>query len=99
MSFSSFKGTILIWPLSIILLISFFRVNAQVDLEDDERTMMAIFAHPDDEMTVSPILAKYAEQGTKVYLVICTDGRYGTNDFSGLEGGDSLVAIRKKEMA
>lgn len=62
------------------------------------KVLMAIFAHPDDEMTVGPMLAKYSSEGVKVILVVCTDGRYGTNDFSGLEGGESLVAIRKEEM-
>jgi LmbE family N-acetylglucosaminyl deacetylase len=62
------------------------------------KVLMAIFAHPDDEMTVAPMLVKYVEEGAQVYLVVCTDGRYGTNDFSGLEGGDSLVEIRKAEM-
>lgn len=64
----------------------------------ESKVIMAIFAHPDDEMTVGPILAKYAREGVKVYLVVCTDGRYGTNDFSGLTAGDGLVAIRKEEM-
>lgn len=59
---------------------------------------MAIFAHPDDELTVAPILSKYAREGAKVYLVICTDGRYGTNDFSGLQAGDGLAALRRDEM-
>ncbi len=62
------------------------------------KVLMAIFAHPDDEMTVGPVLAKYVREGVKVYLVVCTDGRYGTNDFSGLAAGDGLVAIRKEEM-
>ena len=71
-------------------------LNAQQ--ADEGKVLMAIFAHPDDEMTVGPMLARYAREGTKVYLVICTDGRYGTNDFSGLEAGEDLVAIRKEEM-
>ncbi|MGI9550713.1 MAG: PIG-L deacetylase family protein [Aurantibacter sp.] len=62
------------------------------------KTLLAVFAHPDDEMTVAPILVKYVNEGAKVHLVICTDGRYGTNDFSGLEAGDGLVTIRKEEM-
>ena len=62
------------------------------------KSIMAIFAHPDDEMTIAPILAKYAEEGTKVTLVICTDGRYGTNDFTNHEAGEGLVALRKEEM-
>jgi len=65
---------------------------------ENERVLMAIFAHPDDEMTVAPILAKYVDEGVKVYLVICTDGRYGTNDFTDHEAGEGLVAIRKEEM-
>jgi LmbE family N-acetylglucosaminyl deacetylase len=62
------------------------------------KVLMAIFAHPDDEMTVGPMLVKYVQEGVQVYLVVCTDGRYGTNDFSGLEGGEPLVKIRKAEM-
>ena len=27
------------------------------------RTLLAVFAHPDDEATVSPVLAKYAAEG------------------------------------
>lgn len=30
--------------------------------------------------------------------MIATDGRLGVNDFSGLEAGEGLVAIRKEEM-
>lgn len=66
--------------------------------QSEGKVLMAIFAHPDDEMTVGPMLAKYVSEGATVYLVVCTDGRYGTNDFSGLEGGESLVKIRKAEM-
>ena len=62
------------------------------------RSIMAIFAHPDDESTVAPALAFYARLGAKIQIVIATDGRYGTNDFSGLEEGDELAAIRRKEM-
>ncbi len=62
------------------------------------KTIMAIFAHPDDETTVGPALAKYATIHD-VHLVVATDGRYGINDHSGIPAGDSLVAIRKKETA
>jgi hypothetical protein len=39
-----------------------------------KRTLLAIFAHPDDEATVSPVLAKYAAEGVTVYLAVATDG-------------------------
>ncbi|PHN05129.1 PIG-L deacetylase family protein [Flavilitoribacter nigricans] len=70
--------------------------SAVTDLSS--KVLMAVFAHPDDESTVAPILARYAREGVKVYVVIATDGRLGVNDFSGLEAGDGLVAIRKAEM-
>jgi len=78
------------------LLLNFDQVTAQDS--KDIKVIMAIFAHPDDEMTVSPILVKYVEEGAKVYLVVCTDGRLGTNDFTDHEAGEGLVAIRKEEM-
>ena len=62
------------------------------------RTLLAIFAHPDDEETVGPVLAKYAAEGIKVYLVIATDGRLGVNDHAKIPAGDSLAAVRKIEL-
>ncbi len=64
----------------------------------EDKTILGIFAHPDDESTVAPILAKYAREGAKVHLVIVTDGRYGTNDFHDHKEGETLVATRKEEM-
>jgi len=57
---------------------------------------MAIFAHPDDETTIGPVLAKYAAL-SDVYLVVATDGRYGSTDYSGLPAGDSLISVRTEE--
>lgn len=63
-----------------------------------DKTLLAIFAHPDDESTIAPLLHRYVREGARVVLVIATDGRLGVNDFSGLEAGDGLAAIRKEEM-
>ena len=41
------------------------------------RTLVAVFAHPDDESAASPLLARYAREGVKVYLIIATDGAAG----------------------
>jgi len=79
-----------------LTIFNFQQITAQNS--DESRTLMAIFAHPDDEMTVAPILSKYVDEGIKVYLVICTDGRFGTNDFTDHEAGDGLVALRNEEM-
>ncbi len=60
------------------------------------KTIMAIFAHPDDETTIGPVLAKYASK-SDVHLVVATDGRYGVTEHGGLVAGDALVAVRKVE--
>lgn len=67
-----------------------------VEAAKPPKTIMALFAHPDDETTIGPILAKYASL-SDVYLVVATDGRYGVTDHSGFPAGDSLVAVRKEE--
>ena len=64
--------------------------------EDTSKIIMAIFAHPDDETTIGPVLAKYAKD-YEVYLVVATDGSFGVTDHSGIPAGDSLVNIRIKE--
>jgi LmbE family N-acetylglucosaminyl deacetylase len=59
--------------------------------------LLAIFAHPDDESTVSMVLAKYAAEGFPVYLAIATDGRLGVSEHAGIPAGDTLAAARVKE--
>lgn len=70
----------------------------RIGVPDSKKTIMAIFAHPDDETTMSPVLAKYANLAN-VHVVIATDGRYGVTNHFGMQAGDSLVAIRTQEMA
>ena len=61
-------------------------------------TLLAIFAHPDDESTVSPILARYAREGVDVHIAIATDGRLGFREHAGIPAGDELAAVRRDEM-
>ena len=49
----------------VLLLISCATPHA-----DKKETILAIFAHPDDETIAAPVLAKYAVAGHDVYLVI-----------------------------
>jgi LmbE family N-acetylglucosaminyl deacetylase len=39
--------------------------------ENKPKVYLAILAHPDDEMAIAPVLAKYAEENT-VYLLTST---------------------------
>lgn len=62
------------------------------------RALVAVFAHPDDETIVGPLLAHYAaEAGTNVHLVILTNGDKGVTPFAGVPGGPELAAVRRKE--
>jgi LmbE family N-acetylglucosaminyl deacetylase len=60
--------------------------------------LLAIFAHPDDEASVSAVLAKYAAAGVQVHLAIATDGRLGVSAHAGIPAGDELAAVRDKEL-
>lgn len=62
-----------------------------------ERTLVAVVAHPDDETIVSPVLARYAREGARVYVIVATDGRKGVSKHAGIPAGDSLATVRAGE--
>lgn len=59
--------------------------------------LMAVFAHPDDERIVGPMLARYAREGHHVYLVIATDGSKGVREHAGIPAGERLAQVRAEE--
>jgi hypothetical protein len=61
------------------------------------RTLVAVLAHPDDETFFSPVLARYARAGVRVYVVIATDGSQGVAPHAGIPAGDGLATIRVGE--
>lgn len=60
-------------------------------------TILAVFAHPDDEFTVAPVLARYAREGAVVYLAIATDGSRGVQPHAGIPPGAPLAKARADE--
>lgn len=58
------------------------------------RTLLAVFAHPDDESTAAGTLARYASSGVRVVIATVTSGQKG-----GPEPGDALGARREAELA
>lgn len=82
-----------------LLLFSCEQENTDKQSEDSSsnKTVMAIFAHPDDELAIAPVLSKYAKEGNEVYLVIVTDGSKGVTDHANIPAGESLAIIRRKE--
>lgn len=67
-------------------------VQAQVS-----RPVVAVFAHPDDERVVAPLLSRLAREGRETHLVIATDGSKGVRDFARIPAGAELAAARTKE--
>ncbi len=66
------------------------------------KTLVAVLAHADDETPVGPVLARYAREGVRVYMIVASDGAQGTGggrqsrpDSAG--GGEELAARRAEE--
>lgn len=71
----------------------------EIPLRTNHRTLLAVFAHPDDE-SFGPggTLAKYAAEGVDVWLVCGTDGDVGTVDAEMLAGFASTAHLRAAEL-
>jgi LmbE family N-acetylglucosaminyl deacetylase len=61
------------------------------------RTLLAVFAHPDDETLVAPLLSAYARRGVHVQLALVTDGEKGTQAHAGIPAGPELAKVRAEE--
>lgn len=84
--------------LLLFLMINIPAVLAQSSSDADNKVIMGIFAHPDDEVLASTMFHKYIREGAEVILVTATDGRLGTNEYNNYEAGDELAEVRKGEM-
>lgn len=58
--------------------------------------LLVILAHPDDEITIAPALARIARIGRDVRIVFATSGDAGPGE-SGLERGAQLARLREDE--
>jgi LmbE family N-acetylglucosaminyl deacetylase len=79
------------------LLISLFALSVCFNCcaeKSKGKTILVVFAHPDDETSIGPLLVKYSK-ADKIYLIIVTDGRLGTKP--GFPTGDTLVRLRQTE--
>jgi LmbE family N-acetylglucosaminyl deacetylase len=72
-------------------------VDGAVPAQSAPRTLLAVFAHPDDEQVVGPLLARYAREGVRVVLAIATDGQKGVRAHAGIAAGQALATARAAE--
>lgn len=75
---------------------AFAPAAAQGPADPEPPLVVAILAHPDDEMPMGPALAALARQGHVVRLVYATPGDAGPG-ISGLEKGEALGVLRRGE--
>lgn len=59
-------------------------------------TLVAVFAHADDEFVIGPLLARYAREGADVHLLIVTRGEKYAPE-TGLTPGDEIARVRASE--
>lgn len=62
----------------------------------EDRVLLVVFAHPDDEITVGPSLARYAREGADVHLVIAVRPEMWAPE-TNLEPGDEIARVRAAE--
>jgi len=60
------------------------------------KTLVAVFAHSDDETSAAPVLARYAREGAQVYMIIATDGAQG-GEHTSIPRGPELARARSDE--
>ncbi len=60
------------------------------------RTLVAVWAHSDDEGPVGPVLARYAREGVQVHTIIVTDGSQGAGN-TRLPRGPQIAKARAEE--
>jgi LmbE family N-acetylglucosaminyl deacetylase len=85
---------ILIHALTAVALATGSPLAAQ---DQPRRPIVAVFAHPDDERVIGPLLSRLAREGRETHLVIATDGAKGVTDFAHIPAGPTLAAARTRE--
>ena len=83
---------------TLAILVAAFAVIVPRSAQAQSRGLiLAVFAHPDDERVIGPLLSKLAREGRETHLVIATDGSKGVRDFAHIPAGPELAAARTKE--
>ncbi|GCF08379.1 PIG-L family deacetylase [Dictyobacter arantiisoli] len=62
------------------------------------KSILACFAHPDDEAGLGALIAKYRAEGAQATLICTTNGDVGTVDAHHLQGYASIAELRRAEL-
>jgi LmbE family N-acetylglucosaminyl deacetylase len=61
-------------------------------------SVLVVFAHPDDETIIGPLMARYANEGHAVWLISLTSGQRGVRPHFGMPAGEQLGKLREEEL-
>jgi LmbE family N-acetylglucosaminyl deacetylase len=67
-------------------------------MTEQNYTILAVFAHPDDEVGAGSTLSYYSDQGVRVVLCCATRGEAATIFCDGCATADTLAAVRTQEL-
>jgi len=62
--------------------------------EAQKKRLLVVFAHPDDETIVAPLLVAYARRGVEVHLVVANYGQKGVMPHAGIPAGERIPTSR-----
>ena len=68
-------------------------------MSERRKSILACFAHPDDELGVASLVAQSVAQGARATLICTTNGDVGTVDEKYLRGYSSISELRLAELA
>jgi LmbE family N-acetylglucosaminyl deacetylase len=68
-------------------------------MSERQKSMLACFAHPDDELGVASLVAQAVAQGARATLICTTNGDVGTVDDEYIRGYSSIAELRLAELA
>ena len=77
-------------------MIGMFPAASPISAQPAVKTLVAVWAHPDDEAAAGPLLARYARDGVQVYMIIVTDGAQG-GAHTAIPRGPELARVRADE--
>lgn len=80
----------------MLFLLVLFSSSFSIQKMKNDKTLLLVVAHPDDETAFAEVLIKYRMLGYQVYQIIATDGKYGVRVTS-IPEGDSLAYVRQQE--
>lgn len=83
----------------LLILISQLAFAAPKPAAPKPKVILGVFAHPDDEIMVSPALERYIKLGAQVYLAYATDGQRGAKPGAKVPPGPELGRVRRGEAA